>query len=120
MGPLLVSYLLSQVALRRDLAAVFAELSRPQGPQIVLEPVQQYLATSQPVRLEDLERAATARQEIALGLRRARSPGADLELDPDRETEWSLGSGDEVVVLRSYLEPKGAPSPEPHLRDDSQ
>jgi hypothetical protein len=106
-SPLLVSYLLSQVALRRELAAVFAELSRPQGAQFVLESAQDYLATSQPVRFEDVERAAAARGEIALGLRRAGSPEAGLALNPDRETEWTLVSGDEVVVLRSYLEPAG-------------
>ena len=106
-SPLLVSYLLSQIALRRELAAVFAELSRPQGAQFVLEPAQEYLATSQPVRFEDVERAAAARGEIALGLRRAGSPEAGLALNPDRETEWTLVSGDEVVVLRSYLEPAG-------------
>jgi hypothetical protein len=107
-SPLLVSYLLSQVALRRELAAVFAELSRPQGPQIVLEPAETYLDSGKPVRFEDLERAADARGEIALGLRRARPSDVGLALNPDRETEWRLGPGDELVVLRSYAESEGA------------
>jgi hypothetical protein len=100
-SPLLVSYLLSQVALRRELAAVFAELSRPRGPHIALELAQEYLATSQPVRFEDLQRVAAARGEIAIGLRRAGSPDGGLALNPDREKTWTLGSDDEMVVLRS-------------------
>ena len=104
-SPMLVSYLLSQVALRRELAAVFAELSRPRGPQIALEPAQGYLATNEPVRFEDLESAAAARGEIALGLRRTGCPDAGLELNPNRGTEWTLAPNDKVVVLRSYAEP---------------
>lgn len=106
-SPLLVSYLLSQVALRRELAAIFAELSRPRGAYIALEPAQQYLATSQPVRFEDLQRATAARGELAVGLRRAGSPDRGLALNPDREETWTLGSDDEVVVLRSDTDPEG-------------
>jgi hypothetical protein len=105
-SPLLVSYLLSQVALRRELAAVFAELSRPRGAHISLEPAQGYLATSQPVRFEDLQRAASARGEIAVGLRRAGSSDGGLALNPDREATWTLGPADEMVVLRSDVEPE--------------
>ena len=105
-SPMLVSYLLSQVALRRELAAVYAELSRPWGAQIVLRPAGDYLATNAPVRFEDLDRAAAPRGEIALGLRRAQGPDAGLVLNPDRDTEWTLAPGDEVVVLASYAEPE--------------
>ncbi len=106
-SPALVSYLLSQVALRRELAAVFAELSRPWGAQIVLQQAQEYLATNGPLRFEDLECAAAARGEIALGLRRAQAPDAGLALNPDRDAEWTLAPGDEVVVLASYADPGG-------------
>lgn len=106
-SPTLVGYLLSQVALRRELAAIFAELSRPWGAQIVLQPALEYLATRGPVRFEDLECAAAARGEIALGLRRAQGPAADLALNPDRDAEWTLARGDEVVVLASYADPSG-------------
>jgi hypothetical protein len=106
-SPMLVSYLLSQVSLRRELAAVFAELTQPWGAQIVLQPAREYLATNGPLRFEDLECAAAARGEIALGLRRAQEPDAGLALNPDRDTEWTLAPGDEVVVLASYADPGG-------------
>ena len=102
-SPMWVSYLLSQVALRRELAAVFEELSRPWGAQIVFRLARQYVAANRPVRFEDLEHAAAARGEIALGLRR--SADAGLALNPDREAEWALADGDEVVVLSSHTDP---------------
>jgi hypothetical protein len=106
-SPMLVSYLLSQVALRRELAAIFAELSQPWGAQIVLQPALEYLSTNGPRRFEDLERAAAARGEIALGLRRVQGPDAGLALNPDRDAEWALAPGDEVVILASYADPGG-------------
>lgn len=106
-SPTLVSYLLSQVSLRRELAAVIAELSRTWGAQIVLQPARGYLEKTEPVRFADIEQAAAARGEIALGLRRAEGPDAELVLNPDRDADWTLAPGDEVVVLRSYAEPEG-------------
>jgi hypothetical protein len=106
-SPMLVSYMLSQVALRRELAAIFAELSRPWGAQIVLQPALEYLATNGPVRFEELECAAAAGGEIALGLRRTRGADAGLALNPDRDAEWALAPGDEVVILTSYADPDG-------------
>ncbi len=100
-SPLVVSYLLSQVSLRRELAALFAELSRPRGAQILLHPAQQYLATDAPVRFADVDMAAAARGEIALGIRRAEGPAAGLMLNPDRTVRWTPAPGDEVVVLAS-------------------
>jgi hypothetical protein len=106
-SPVVVSYMLSQVALRRELATIFQELFQPWGPQIVLEPAPEYLAKNGPLRFGDLEYAAAARGEIALGLRRTQGPDAGLALNPDRDAEWTLAPGDEVVVLTSYADPSG-------------
>jgi len=112
-SPLVISYLLSQVALRRELGAIFTELSRPWGAQIVLQPAEDYLTTNEPIRFGGLECAAAHRGEIALGFRLTQG---GLVLNPDRDTDWVLAAGDEVVVLTSYAErdpaglapPKGA------------
>jgi hypothetical protein len=112
-SPLVVSYLLSQVALRRELGSIFTELSRPWGAQIVLQPAEDYLTTTGPVRFGDLDRAAASRGEIALGFRLTEG---GLVLNPERDADWVLAAGDEVVVLTSYAErdlagfapPKGA------------
>jgi hypothetical protein len=101
-SPLVVSYLLSQVALRRELGSIFTELSRPWGAQIVLQPAEDYLTTNGPVRFGDLDRAAASRGEIALGFRLTQG---GLVLNPERDTDWLVAAGDEVVVLTSYAEP---------------
>jgi hypothetical protein len=88
------SYLLSQVSLRRELAAVYAELCRPRGGQLTLQPAAKY-APDAACRFGDLEKAASARGEIAVGIRHA----GRLELNPDREVEWRLEPGDQLLVL---------------------
>jgi hypothetical protein len=100
-SPLAVSYLLSQVALRRELGAIFTELSRPWGAQIVLQPAEDYVTTNGPVRFGDLDRAAASRGEIALGFL---LEDGGLVLNPERDTDWAVAEGDEVVVLTSYAE----------------
>ena len=100
-SPTLVCYLLSQVALRRELAAVFRACSRFGGPQIVLHRAVDYLNTENLVSFNDIARAATARNEIALGLQRVDGLRTVLELNPDRNTQWDLQVGDQVVILMS-------------------
>jgi hypothetical protein len=102
----IVSFLLSQVALNRELAAVFSELTRPWGPQILLEPVSQYVDLTGPPTFDEIERAAAARGEIALGLKRRVGPDAGLVLNPDRDVELHLGSEDAVVLLTTVAEPR--------------
>jgi hypothetical protein len=96
-SPLLVSYLLSQVALRRELGAVFTELSRSGGAQIVPRRAEDYAPAS--TTFAELERHAAERGEVALGIR----SGTDgrLELNPERDSPRSLSPGDELMVLAS-------------------
>jgi len=63
--------------------------------------------TGAETRFQELERAAAARGEIALGLRCTSAPEAGLALNPDRDRERTLASGDELVVLRSHSRPRG-------------
>jgi hypothetical protein len=95
------SYLLSQVSLRRELAAVYAELCRPRGGQLTLQPAAKY-APDEAVRFGDLERAASAHGEIAVGIRH----GGRLALNPDREIEWRLEPGDQLLVLPPARSPR--------------
>jgi len=101
----LVSFLLSQVALRRELFAVFRDLTRPWGPQIVVEPAASYVEIGEPVSFDDVDRAAAAKGEIALGFWREGKPGAGLFLNPDRDAAWHLSEADSVVLLSSVAEP---------------
>ena len=96
------SYLLSQVALRRELAAVYAELCRTRGGQLTLQPLAKY-APDTVARFGDLEKAASARGEIAVGIRHA----GRLALNPDREIEWKAEPGDQLLVLPPTRSSKG-------------
>ena len=104
-SPMVVSYLVSQVALRQELASVFWELTRPWGAQMVLRRADGYLEAEGPVRFPDVQRAAAEFGEIALGYRRPGDPQSGLTLNPDREIDWSIEARDEVVVLTRIDEP---------------
>lgn len=101
----MVSFLLSQVALHRELAAVLHALSRPWGPHIVVEPAARYVELDEPVSFDDVDRAAAAKGEIALGFWREGQRGAGLFLNPDRHATWHLDETDTIVLLSSVAEP---------------
>ena len=101
-SPLLISYFLSQIALRRELAPVFSELSRSWGTQIILEPAADLVPAHEPVRFSDIENAAGEQGLIALGLQRGSGVEARVELNPNRDAEWKLTSDDRVVVLATF------------------
>ena len=96
-----VSYIVSQVALRRELAWIFWELTRPWGGQVLMRPAETYLETSGPVQFREVQRVAAGYGEIALGFRRLSEGEHGATLNPDRDSEWSIESGDEVIVLTS-------------------
>jgi hypothetical protein len=104
-SPAVSSYVVSQVALRRELAAVFWELTRPWGGQIVLQTAESFVGGAGKVRFGQVRKIAAARGDIALGFRRPSDLEDGLVLNPDRESEWSIESGDEVVLLTSITAP---------------
>jgi Trk K+ transport system NAD-binding subunit len=98
-SPLIISHMLARVALRRELRAVFDELFSSGGSEIFFRPFADYGlvgnqkesefpdAGDQDYRFADLQRAADARGEIALGIRRAgqeRAPSGGVMLNPGR------------------------------------
>ena len=105
-SPMVVSYVVSQVALRKELAPVFWELTRPWGGQIELRPAGEFVGKKGTVRFGEIQQLVAARGDIALGFRRPSDTAEGLALNPDRDTEWSIAPGDEVVVLTSIEGPK--------------
>ena len=105
-SPTVVSYVVSQVALRRELASVFWELTRPWGAQIVLQPAESSVASNTSVRFDHIQQIAAARGDIALGFWRPSNPDEGLTLNPDRDTEWTIESGDRLVILTSIKAPE--------------
>ncbi|HEX6069957.1 MAG TPA: hypothetical protein VFZ18_09035, partial [Longimicrobiaceae bacterium] len=101
--PIILSHMLAQVALRPELRAIFDELFGPGGAEISFAPASAYGIRDGEGDFEVLERAATARGEIALGIRRASERGdrdGGVVLNPHRDRVLRVDPGDEVVVLR--------------------
>ena len=113
-SPVIVSHMLTRVALRRELDAVFDELFSSGGSEIFFRPIAEYgLAdilsqipdhdlTGGDFTFADLQRAAQARGEIAIGIRRVdqgRSPNGGVELNPGRDENLQLNAEDDLIVL---------------------
>lgn len=91
--PQLVSHMLSQVALRRELRGVFEALLAATGAEPEYRPVPGELRGRQ--AYAGLRAAAAARGEVLLGLRQQ----GELRLNPDSATEFVLGGEDELLLL---------------------
>ena len=108
-SPLVLSHMLAQVALRRELRAVYDELFGPGGAELVFRPAVQYGLAGE-LTFADIEVAAAQRGEIALGIRTLRpgaSPGGEVTLLPERDRTFDFRATHDVVVLTT---PAAAPA----------
>jgi hypothetical protein len=116
-SPLMVSHMLTRVALRREMRAVFDELFTSGGSEIffhriadyglaeILAQIPDYDLTGADYTFADLQRAADARGEIAIGIRRAgqeKTARGGVELNPRRHEDLELNGNDELIVLTTY------------------
>lgn len=93
-SPVIMSHILTQVALRRELHAVYVDLFGSGGGELLLRSASAY-ALGNDATFEEIQGAATAIGEVALGVRR----GAVVELCPDLKSRWTLGADDRVVAV---------------------
>ena len=113
-SPLIVSRMLTRVALRRELRAVFDALFSSGGSDIVFRRIADYDlaqyrgASGDPdpagrdYSFADLQRAADAHGEIAIGVRRTGQetrPGGGVQINPGRDERLQLKRDDEIIVL---------------------
>lgn len=99
-SPMILSHVLAQVALRRELRTVLDELFTCGGAEIQFRDPQDYpLPASADFQL--LEKILSAQGELALGVFRhqADERGRRLMLNPLRKTFLELEPGDRLVVL---------------------
>ena len=102
-SPVILSHMLAQVALRRELRAVFDELFGPGGAEIVFRPAAEFGLLGRDASFREIETAVASRAGVALGVRtaaaRGRGSGGGVTLNPPREQRWRLQDGDEIVAL---------------------
>ena len=99
-SPMILSHVLAQVALRRELRAVLDELFTAGGAEIQFRSPQDYPLPAS-ATFQVLEKIVAARGEVALGIHRARPDerGRHLVMNPPRQEYLELAEGDSLLVL---------------------
>jgi ion channel POLLUX/CASTOR len=100
----LISLMLAQVAEQKSINAVLTDLFNPEGSEIYLKPIQDYVTLDHPVNFYTVAEAARQRGESAIGYRRkadannlARSYGVVLNPQKDQPVEFK--SQDALILL---------------------
>jgi ion channel POLLUX/CASTOR len=99
-SPMIVSHMLAQIALRRELRAVFDDLFTAGGAEVYFHPASRYVHAGSVVGFAELQASAAVTGETAIGVRGAGGDGR-VRLNPDRAERWSVDEEMEVVVLAS-------------------
>lgn len=100
----LVSLMMSQIAESKDLNAVFEDLFDPEGAEIYLKPVTDYVKPGVDISIRTLVAATRDRNELFLGYRKASGPvkgsiGYGLSLNPPKGRRETFSPDDQVVIL---------------------
>ncbi|MDX2097644.1 MAG: NAD-binding protein [Leptolyngbyaceae cyanobacterium bins.59] len=100
----IVSRMLSQVAEQKNLNAVFEDLFNPEGSEIYLKPVANYITGDRPVNFYTIVEAAKQQGESAIGYRRqadadnmAKAYG--IVLNPKKDQTIKFAANDLVILL---------------------
>ena len=101
----LVSLLLSQISENKHLDKVFNDLFDPDGSEIYLKPITNYIVPGQPRQfLYALIEAAADRGETAIGYRvvakaNKSDEGFGVKINPDKAATITFAAEDKLVVL---------------------
>ncbi|MEW5868918.1 MAG: hypothetical protein AB1894_06550 [Chloroflexota bacterium] len=100
----LVSLMLAQISENKYLSAVFADLFDPEGSEIYLKSIMDYITLDAPVNFFTLVQAARERDEVAVGFRRSSaaevaSQHYGIVINPRKKDLITFELGDSLVVL---------------------
>lgn len=100
----LVSLMLAQLAENCEIATVFQELFNPEGAEIYLKPVTDYVLPNHPVNFYTVVEAARRRGETAIGYRLDADSdnaarGYGLKLNPPKSAPVTFTTHDRLIVL---------------------
>ena len=103
-GARLVSLLLAQLTENRDLLPVFTDLFDPEGSEVYLRPVEDYVEPGRGLTFDTLLESARRRGHTALGYRLAAHSGDaarayGVVINPRKSDPVTFGPGDKVIVL---------------------
>lgn len=100
----LVSLMLSQISENPELSFVFQELFSPEGSEIYLKPVEEYVQTGNPLNFYTVVEAARRRNQVAIGYRLQSeaydaSKSYGVRINPPKSLQTSYAQGDRIIVL---------------------
>jgi voltage-gated potassium channel Kch len=100
----LISLMMSQLSENAELMGVFTDMFDPEGAEIYLKPISDYVTTGQPVNFYTVVEAARRRGETAIGYRlMSESHDADkgygVHTNPKKAERLNFSAEDKIVVL---------------------
>lgn len=100
----LISLMMSQFSENAELFDVFTDIFDPEGAEIYLKPVSDYVATGEPVNFYTVVEAARRRGETALGYRKmAESNDAGkaygVHTNPKKSEQVTFAAEDKIIVI---------------------
>jgi voltage-gated potassium channel Kch len=100
----LISLMLSQLSENGNLFDVFTDLFDPEGSEIYLKPITDYVALGQPVNFYTVTEAARRRGEVAIGYRIVRQlhdpeKSYGVRTNPKKSEEAVFSAEDKIIVL---------------------
>jgi voltage-gated potassium channel Kch len=100
----LISLMMSQLSENAELFDVFTDIFDPEGAEIYLKPVSDYVTTGQPVDFYTVVEAARRRNETAIGYRvtaEANDAGKayGVHTNPKKSEKVTFASEDKIIVI---------------------
>jgi Trk K+ transport system NAD-binding subunit len=100
----LISLMMSQLSENAELLGVFTDMFGPEGSEIYLKPISEYVATGQPVNFATVIEAARRRNETAIGYRIMAEAGDagksyGIRTNPKKSEKVIFASEDKVIVI---------------------
>jgi hypothetical protein len=97
-SPMVVSYILSQVALEPELGLIFQELTQSFGTTIMFRSLEPGIEKDS-CSFSELAAQAAARGETAIGVVISRAGSRQTHLNPGADARWACGEIVQVIVL---------------------
>jgi hypothetical protein len=98
LSPMVVSYVLSQIALEPELGRIFRELAKPTGASTALLSLRSE-SRDAPLRFSEACAIACREGYRPIGILAESINGGRLLLNPDDDVSWTPGAADRLVVL---------------------
>ena len=100
----LVSLMMAQLSENADLFDVFADIFDPEGAEIYLKPVSDYMTPGEPVNFYTMVEAARRRGETAIGYRLESEAGDagrsyGVHTNPKKSDKVVFTSEDKLIVI---------------------